>query len=756
MRHLDKGIVLLLVIVLARAFHYLWSAFHFVPTCLKVQTKRFFRRMRSIQAQSKGEIVSTTLESFFHYHFEQIMSKKTVFAMRCALFCMILGLAVESQCASLELAGSPTFDPVAKSGFNAVPLLTSGISCWVNNSGVAVGVETKYEGGTSKGPCAVRWDTSGTSATELGNLGASASNSTSTYVYAVNNGSIAVGTAAKYVDGADKGTRAVRWAASGSSATELGNLGVDSSGCTKATAYALNNAGVVVGYAIKYIDGVDKGMHAVRWDASGNATELGYLGADNSSSARALNNLGIVVGYVNTPKGSRAVRWDESGNVTELANLGVSISGYTSATAIAVNDAGTALGYADKYVNGVSKGKFAVRWNATGTAITELGNLGFDNNGIATSMPYALNSEDIAVGYAYKYFSGGRSSRVAVRWDASGNITELGSLGVITFQNSYALALNSKSVAVGFTQKYLNNTFTPRAAIWLQDASVIDLNDLGIVPVPAGGTWTLTSAEAISEDGFVMGEGSFDPDGSGPLASYNRFWVAQVGLGGNWTKAADGVWGRGPNWSTGTPAMQVGQATFNLPGHYSVALDRNERTKSVAVQAGAVTLDLKEFSLSTESGLAISREATLETAGTIHGNLLNDGDLAISSNSGTLTLDGNLTNLGTLSLDISAPSLFDKLNVDGTFSAGGTIAIALYGGYRPAAGYRFDVIDFGGFTNDGYTFDFSAASLPAGYSWDISSFATDGSVAVVPEPSSLLLLGLLSFTFFGWKRIVKR
>ena len=82
--------------------------------------------------------------------------------------------------------------------------------------------------------------------------------------------------------------------------------------------------------------------------------------------------------------GHRAVRWDASGTAaTELGNLGTDANGVTQSVAVAINDAGTAVGYADKYDDsGVCLGDRAVRWDASGTAATELGNLGTDIGGI--------------------------------------------------------------------------------------------------------------------------------------------------------------------------------------------------------------------------------------------------------------------------------------------------------------------------------------------------------------------------------------
>ena len=60
----------------------------------------------------------------------------------------------------------------------------------------------------------------------------------------------------------------------------------------------------------------------------------------------------------------------------ELGHLGTDSGGVTFADAICLNAAGTAVGYSKKYVSGSDMGYRAVRWDAGGTAATELGNLG--------------------------------------------------------------------------------------------------------------------------------------------------------------------------------------------------------------------------------------------------------------------------------------------------------------------------------------------------------------------------------------------
>ena len=618
------------------------------------------------------------------------MSGIEIRILRLVIVGVVIGSAATAQASSLLVAGPPGYDETTNTGlkggyFHGGPFDAG--SC-LNSIGMAVGTSSKYVNGTGVGGRAVRWNGTGTVASELGILSSDSNGVASVDIYAVNDAGTAVGYTAMYLDGNYVGYRAVRWDASGTAATELGTLGTASDGSTFAFAYAINNAGTTVGCAQKYDSaGNYFGLRAVRWNASGtSATQLGtlsnYGGGIRDTIAFAVNDAGMAVGisYVSgnpySDLGSRPVRWNASGAATELGILGTDNSGKAYAYVVAMNDAGTAVGSLWKYVNGNDMGQRAVRWDASRTAATELDNLGPDNSGYTNTAACAVNDAGTVVGHSEKYVGDRFVGTRAVRWDASGTVaTELGNLG--TYSNGYtdscAIAVNSAGTAVGDSVKCVNGTYVgPRAVIWLPDASVIDLNDLGVAPVTGGGTWTLYHASAITDDGFVAGDGLFDPDGTGPQASYARIWVTQVGLGGIWTKASGGTWGRGPNWSTGTPAMQVGNATFNLNSAYTVALDRNELTKVIAVNAGTVTIDFNSHTLATESGLIIANGATLKclVGGEING-------AGLSNNNGTLTNQGSLTISGIFNnLAGGVINGTGSLNNSGTLVNNGTVAQA--------------------------------------------------------------------------------
>jgi hypothetical protein len=359
----------------------------------------------------------------------------------------------------------------------------------INTGGTAVGYADKFDGlGTDMGSRAVLWSASGTSVMELGNLGTSPTGYTESQANAINAGGTTVGYATKYDQSRTYvGTRAVRWNASNAVATELGNLGTSSNGITSAQAYAINGAGTAVGWVSKFdASGVLKGTRAVRWNASGtSATELDNLGAPGGytdAQANAINAAGTAVGSADKydtlgkNQGTRAVRWDPSGTaVTELGNLGTNPSGTTIASAVAINANGTTVGYAEKFNSiGIDRGRRAVRWDSSGTAATELGNLGTDINGSTSAYVYAINDADFAVGYAQVHLPDGSAST--------------------------------------------------RAVYWGPDAVAVNLNTL---IDPASG-WTLFTANSISDTGWIAGTGSFDPDGPGGQAAYIRQFSMQI------------------------------------------------------------------------------------------------------------------------------------------------------------------------------------------------------------------------------------
>jgi uncharacterized membrane protein len=440
----------------------------------------------------------------------------------------------------LPIYGLPYAPPDPQPGDVAYWAL-AGSTILVNDAGTAVANPQKvvycFGGWNCGGQRAVRWDAS-TPPIELGNLG-TGFEPIFTLGTAINKAGTIVGAVSR---GAEDGG-AVRWDASGTAATELGKP----SGFFGGAALAINDAGIIVGEAERYASTDPPsdflGMRALRWDPSSTITELGHLGSHADgwaySSATAINNAGTIIGASNkitrfdTDLGRRAVRWNAGATApTELGNLGTRADAYAYTEAVAINDAGTIAGNAEKYdAAGNVVGSRAVRWDASVTAATELGDLGPQpGGGAGGAVAWAINDAGTIMGEAGKWDATGRYlGTVAVRWDALDTAAkELGNLGITTFgeSNCFVRAMNDAGTAVGGCNP--PDAIVPgdwRAVYFrAEDGAAIDLNTL---IDPASG-WLLERALGISDTGWIVGMGLFDADGPEGQAAELRHYLIHV------------------------------------------------------------------------------------------------------------------------------------------------------------------------------------------------------------------------------------
>lgn len=460
-----------------------------------------------------------------------------------AVALIVMTCASHSAAVHVSIYGGPTYQSTGI-GYQS-PILQHAPGSSAGN-GVGVGTASRYSNGILQNQRAIRWDAEGW--TELGNLPGNPGGSITSTAYAINHAGMAVGSVQKPAGGANSGTRAVRWNAGAAgviSATELGNLGVNSTtGSAINVAYAINNHGTTVGFAEKYGNGFgnDAGTRAVRWEAGSTvATELGNLGTNGNhtqSRAYAVNSSGAAVGfaqkYSSTElRGSLAVRWDAGSTVaTQLGHLSTDNNLTADCAAYAVNDQGTAIGYSRKYNGATNLGQRAVRWDAGTTTITELGNLGTSNGGYTLSFAYSINSAGTAVGYAHKYVDGLAAAHRAVRWNAdTTTATELGALTTsspgIPVTSSIAYAINQAGIAVGYDQKSFGGMpSTRRAVYWNLDGIATDLNTL--LSDADRSHWFLQSAWGISDTGWITGIGRYSAIGSGSGLYYDRLFMIQI------------------------------------------------------------------------------------------------------------------------------------------------------------------------------------------------------------------------------------
>ena len=202
-------------------------------------------------------------------------------------------------------------------------------------------------------------------------------------------------------------------------ATNLGTLGG-----VVSVATAVNNSGVVVGYSATSPSNTN---HAFVY-ANGVMTDLGTLGG-STSDARSINSSGTIVGVAENGSGLSHPYAYSGGVMTDLYN-GTGPGPYFS-TASSINDTGTIAGQC--LVTGF--GNHASTLN--NGAVTDLGTLGGDN-----SAALAINNAGAVVGYAdipddVAHHAFAYRNRV---------MTDLGTLGGASSQ---ANAINSVGVIVG-------------------------------------------------------------------------------------------------------------------------------------------------------------------------------------------------------------------------------------------------------------------------------------------------------------------
>ena len=175
-----------------------------------------------------------------------------------------------------------------------------------------------------------------------------------------------------------------------------------------------------------------------------------------SGQASAINDAGVSAGWYETIRGSTAVSWSVDNQLTLLGTL----PGLPSALANDINQAGTIVGFA--FTNDFLVSHAFVWHSDTGMQpLTDLGG--------NASLAQAINTDGIAVGWSFD------ASGVlhAVKWDASGSLTDLNPSGAI----SEALDINDAGDIVGWV--FPNGASASHAHLWRHDGREIDLQTLG-------------------------------------------------------------------------------------------------------------------------------------------------------------------------------------------------------------------------------------------------------------------------------------
>ena len=267
------------------------------------------------------------------------------------------------------------------------------------------------------------------------------------YVRGINNNGQIVG----YTKDADGNSHATMW----DNPTSFHELVYLSSTNQYSEAYRINDAGQIVGLALT----VGIFGRAAYWDAGG-VTDIGALGG-SSSFANDINEAGVVVGSAASgTTGSRAFSWTTSGGIVDLGNFNTTdkqqYAGYNG-----INNNGLMVGTAYRLFDPYrpTMGRAADR------APTDIG-----VPGRVAGMSMAVNDAGTIVGW--QNASGGAGGPCIFNGD--GTVQFLGNFGL---GDGQALDINTAGQIVGFAVGFDDNGQVNKSFLY-QNGQMTDLMTL--------------------------------------------------------------------------------------------------------------------------------------------------------------------------------------------------------------------------------------------------------------------------------------
>ncbi|MEV6445819.1 hypothetical protein [Amycolatopsis sp. NPDC051716] len=239
---------------------------------------------------------------------------------------------------------------------------------------------------------------------------------------------------------------------------------------------AINADGTMVGESYPY--DVRLRYHPVKWDRQGRISALPTLGGEQGSAV-AVNDAGVAVGWAHDVSGApHAVRWAPDGSVTALRWAGTSDAVVISRTGVTAGGGSSPEG---TYI--------ALRWAPDGS-VTRLASLPGGGQAVVTGI-----TADGALISGNAWDSAG--DQHAVRWTATGAITDL-SPGSQGNPGATAAAINDSGVTAGT----VTEAGSPAAVAWKRDGRQVRLD----WPAPPASA----TPRAINRFGVVVGSGYVD------------------------------------------------------------------------------------------------------------------------------------------------------------------------------------------------------------------------------------------------------
>jgi probable HAF family extracellular repeat protein len=273
----------------------------------------------------------------------------------------------------------------------------------------------------------------------------------------------------------------------GSTATELGTLG----SATSSSAYAINEQTHIIGSS----------SHAFVW-RDGVMSDLGTLGG-TSSNGIGINDSDVMCGYSTIMAGSstRHAFIYENGLMQDLGTLGG-----TSSFAAGMNNSSQIVGFSDDAATGE---RHAFLWS--NGLMQDLGVLDGTSSAAAE-----INDAGVVVG-GYTISTVATSKTRGFVW-SNGVMSPLGVIPASNFTDYQADGINLPGDIIG-SAHVANQSNTERAILWTGNETY----DLG--GLIDDSRWVLINARDINNRGQIIGFGTFDPDGPGPMPGANAGYI---------------------------------------------------------------------------------------------------------------------------------------------------------------------------------------------------------------------------------------
>jgi T5SS/PEP-CTERM-associated repeat protein len=302
-----------------------------------------------------------------------------------------------------------------------------------------------------------------------------------------------------------------------------------------------------------------------------------------------------------------------------------------------------------------------------------------------------------------------------------------------------------------------------QAELLISDGGRVESNEGEIFLLPSGtgkvtvtgtdsiwinsGQLNIWGGELIITDGGRLESGSADINdgGNATVTGTGSIWNNTENLtvdGGSVTVSNGGT------ISTASLVIQTniydnGNGAFHLQSGGKLTISSNFN----AAQPGTFDFSGGTLSVSgTLSNFFLLADGCRLEAVDLAGDLTVHGTFAPGQSPADTMLDGAfvLATDGGLEMELAGYLLgteYDHLTVTGESTLDGTFTIILLDGFAPVYGDTFDLFDWEG----GVSGTFAVTNMPAlgnGLYWDTTNLYTTGTVTVVPEPATFMLLGI--------------